>query len=119
MEAVIAKARSAWRWTRKNWKAALAGLSVLLVLIFTGLKNRHRRQATELKGKAREAEGGKVERIKDANAARHKAAQHGRKANEHQERAKRVIERLERKSKDGRMGAAEAEELTKRIAGEG
>ncbi len=110
--------RAAYRWLKANWKAALAGLSVLLVLAYTALSKRHRRQAVDLKREAHEAEGGKVERIKDANDARHKAAKHGRKANEHQNRAKLVIEKL--RAKEGkRMGAAEARELAERIAGEG
>lgn len=110
--------RAAYRWLKANWKAAFAGLSVLLVLVYTMLSNRHRKQAIELKRQAHEAEGGKVERIKDANEARHKAAQHGRQANEHQKRAGQVIERL-REKEGKRMGAAEARELAERIAGEG
>lgn len=118
MEAVIAKARKAWAFARKYWKALAAGLSVLLVAIYVALSKRHRSKAVELKRKAHMAEGGKVEQIKTAKDARHKADQHGRKANEHQERAGKVIEKL-REKEGTRMGAAEARELAERIAGEG
>jgi membrane protein implicated in regulation of membrane protease activity len=118
VEAVIAKARKAWRFARKYWKALAAGLSVLLVLAYTALSNRNRRKSIKLKRQAHEAEGGKVERVKDAVQARAKAGEHGRAANRHQKRAGKVIEKL--KAKEGkRMGAAEARELAERIAGEG
>jgi hypothetical protein len=114
----VRKLRAAWGWLKANWKAAFAGPYVLLVLVYTALSKRHRKQAVELKRQAHIAEGGKVERIKDAAVARGKAEEHGDKANRHQDKARKVIERLEGKSKAGRMGAAEAEELAKRIAGE-
>lgn len=110
--------RKAWQAVRTHWKAVFGVLSVLAVLVYKLLSDRHRRKAIALKGEAQRAEGGKVERIKDAVEARHKAGQHGRKANQHQDEARKVIKRLEGKRKDGKMGAAEAEELAKRIAGE-
>lgn len=110
--------RKTWQAVRTHWKAVFGGLSVLAVLAYKMLSDRHRRKAIALKGEAQRAEGGKVERVKDAQQAREKARDHGRKANEHQARAAKTIEKL--RAKEGtRMGAAEARELAERIAGEG
>jgi hypothetical protein len=116
VETVIAKARKAWKFARKYWKALAAGVSVLLVAIYVALSNRNRRKSIDLKRQAHEAEGGKVERIKDALDARATAHEHDRAAVRHQNRARRVIKQL-RKKEGKRMGATEARELAERIAG--
>lgn len=109
---------AAWRWLASHWKAVFGGLSILLVLIYTGLSNRNRGKAIDAKRKAHQAGQEKTEAATDAKHYQAKASAHGKQAEAHQERARAVVEKLRTKEQHN-PNLADARALAERLRSRG